>query len=57
MARSPYKSNKRQKEIDRKKKKELKRQRKIDKKDDKTENEVIIKEGLNEETRSSFING
>ncbi len=40
MARSPYKSNKRQKEIDRKKKKDQKRQRKIDKKADKTENEL-----------------
>jgi hypothetical protein len=38
MSRSPYKSDKRKKEIDRKKKKELKRQRKIDKKADKTEN-------------------
>ena len=37
MPRSPYKSNKRQKEIDRKEKQELKRQRRIDKKSGKIE--------------------
>ncbi len=40
MSRSPYKSNKRQKEIERKKKQELKRQRKIDKKADETESSL-----------------
>lgn len=37
MSRAPFKSNKRQKERDRKEKQELKRQRRIDKKSDKNE--------------------
>ncbi|MEJ2157039.1 MAG: hypothetical protein P8X96_17025 [Desulfobacteraceae bacterium] len=50
MSRSLYKSNKRQKELDRKKKQELKRQRKIDKKADEAESQLA---GSNKEMEPS----
>ena len=52
MARSSFKSNKRQKELAKKEKKEIKRQRKIDKKAEKEEISINSGQERSEDTES-----